>query len=66
MRLKDLLVILHVMTKVKVIRQDYSLVASGYPTYLFGHLAEETLNIQIVCAQAMNLDEMNIMVIGRK
>lgn len=65
-KLKDLLLMLYVHTNVKVIYRDYSLVAKGSPTYLFNHLAEETLNRQIVVAHAMNIDEMVVMITGSK
>ena len=66
MTLGKLLLILHVTTKVFIFYKDHSLVTSGYPVNLFESLPEEVLNLQILTAQATNLNEMKIMVIKRK
>lgn len=60
-KLQDLLLMLCVMTKVKVIDRDYKLIATGGPTYLFNHLSNETLNRQIVVAHATNINEITVM-----
>ena len=66
MKLKSLLLILHIETKVTIIYNGASIITSGYPIHLFENLPDDILDLQIQVAQAIELNKLNVRVVRRK
>ncbi len=66
MKLKYLLLILHIETKVTIFYNDDHIITSNYPIFLFENLPDDILNLQIQVAQAIEPNKLYVKVIRRK
>ena len=60
MRLKNLLLVIHVTTRIRLSYRGGNMITSGYPVHLFEELPDEILDAQVINVMAIDPNRMDV------
>ena len=66
MKLKNLLLVIHVGTRVYVAYRGGNVITSGYPIHLFEELPDEILDLQVINVIAEDPNKMDVILVRGK